>query len=146
MATYKFGHQVGHVQLTGQESGGEIGIVVVETPGGPGAPLHVHRREDETFYVLEGEITLLVGDEIVHAAAGDVAFAPRNVPHTYTIDSASARVLVVSTPAGFEEFVAAVGSSDEDVSPEMLARIAAQFGIEILGPPMTREDLLAAAA
>jgi quercetin dioxygenase-like cupin family protein len=146
MATYRFGHQVAHVQVTGEDSGGEVGVVVVESPGGPAAPLHVHRREDETFYVLEGELTLLIGDFVVRAGAGDAVFAPRNVPHTYAIDSPTARVLVVSTPSGFEEFVAAVGSEPTAPSPERLGEIAAGFGIDVLGPPMAGAEIAAAAA
>jgi quercetin dioxygenase-like cupin family protein len=149
MTTYRFGHQLAHVKVTGEESGGAVGVVIVESPGGPAAPLHVHQREDETFHVLEGEITLLVGDEVVRAVAGDVVFAPRGVPHTYAIDSETARIFVASTPSGFEEFVAAVGvPGDGDPTPfdpEMLAMVAAEFGIDILGPPMTRADIEASA-
>jgi hypothetical protein len=75
-------------------------------------------------------------------------FAPRGVPHTYAIDSPEARILVVSTPSGFEGFVAAVGTpvgaQPAPVDPERLGAIAAEF--EILGPPMTASEIAAAAA
>jgi len=150
MTTYGFAHQLAHVKVTGDETGGALGVVEVESPGGPAAPLHVHRREDETFYVLEGELTLLIGDHVVRAAAGDMVFAPRGIPHTYAIDSPTARILVVSTPSGFEQFVAAVGvpadAEPAPFDPERLALVAAEFGIEILGPPMDAPALAAAAA
>jgi quercetin dioxygenase-like cupin family protein len=140
MPTYQFLHQLADVKLTGAESGGRLGVVYVESPGGPAAPLHVHRTHDETFHVLEGELTLFVGDEVVRAGAGEVVFAPRGVPHTFNIDSESARFIVLSTPAGFEEFVAEVGTPEGEeprpVDPEQLGAIAARHGIEILGPPM----------
>ena len=104
---YSFLHQLAQVKLTGAETDGAVGIVEVTSPGGPAAPLHVHRREAETFCVLEGELTLFVGDEVVRASAGDVVYAPANIPHTYNIDSPMARILVISSPAGFEQFVTA---------------------------------------
>jgi quercetin dioxygenase-like cupin family protein len=150
---YSFLHQLAQVKLTGAETDGAVGIVEVTSPGGPAAPLHVHRREAETFCVLEGELTLFVGDEVVRASAGDVVYAPANIPHTYNIDSPMARILVISSPAGFEQFVAEVGAPTESaelpsepaaVDPERLGAIAAAHGIEILGPPMPMTERLAA--
>ena len=100
-------------------------------------PLHVHRNEDEGFYVLEGELTLWVGDDKHVLRAGESILAPRAVPHTVRVDR-DARWLVTSTPAGFEAFVRAVGSTEPQAdlpSPEELVRVASQHGIEILGPP-----------
>jgi quercetin dioxygenase-like cupin family protein len=123
------------IKLTGADTGGSVSVVEIEGPAGPAAPLHVHRREDETAYVLEGELTFLIGDEVTHASAGDVVHLPRDVPHTYTIDSPRARHLVVAQPAGFEEFVERLGAI-ADPKPEQVAEVAAEFGIEVLGPPM----------
>ena len=151
---YWFFHQLAQVKLTGAETGGALGVVEVTSPGGPAAPLHVHEREAETFCVLEGELTLFVGEQVVRASAGDVVYAPAGVPHTYNVDSPLARILVISSPAGFEEFVAAVGvpadrpeppSEPVPVDPERLGAIAAAHGIEILGPPMPATGRLAAA-
>jgi quercetin dioxygenase-like cupin family protein len=151
---YWFLHQLAQVKLTGDETGGAFGIVEVTSPGGPAAPLHVHHRDSETFCVLEGELTLFVGDEVVKASAGDVVYAPAGVPHTYNVDSPLARILVIAQPAGFERFVAEVGvpaeraelpSEPVPVDPERLGALAAANGIEILGPPMPATDELAAA-
>jgi quercetin dioxygenase-like cupin family protein len=140
MPKYQFLHQLADVKLTGAETRGQIGVVLVDSPGGPAAPLHVHRTHDETFHVVEGELTLFVGDEVVRAGAGATVVAPRDVPHTLTIDSPSAQFVVVSTPAGFEAFVAEVGTPEGEepvpVDPEQLGAIATRHGIEILGPPM----------
>jgi mannose-6-phosphate isomerase-like protein (cupin superfamily) len=71
-------------------------------PGAPGPPLHVHDF-DEAFYVLEGEVTFQVGEELATAGAGELAFAPGGTPHTLANRSGQpARFLVVCTPAGFE--------------------------------------------
>jgi quercetin dioxygenase-like cupin family protein len=142
---YWFLHQLAQVKLTGAATGGALAVVEVTSPGGPAAPLHVHKRDSETFCVLEGELTLFVGDEVVRASAGDVVYAPAGVPHTYNIDSPRARILLISAPAGFERFVAEVGvpaerpelpSEPVPVDPERLSAIAAAHGIEILGPPI----------
>lgn len=150
--TFRFLHQIAHLHLTGEETGGALGVVEATSPGGPAAPLHVHRCEDETFYVLEGELTLLVGGEVHRAGPGSLVHAPRDVPHTFAVDSPTARWLVISSPAGFEEFVARLGTpvdaAGEPATPdaEQLAAVAAAFGIEILGPPMGVDELLSATA
>jgi Cupin domain len=103
-----------------------------------------HHREDEAFVLLEGEITVYVGNAVIPLAAGETALGPRGVPHTFSVDSETARWLAVCTPAGFERFVAAAGEPaaepvlpDTPVapSPEALAAIAGEYGIELLGLP-----------
>lgn len=79
---------------------------LVEASGKPGSepPLHVHRNEDELFYVLAGRLIVTRGDEQLVLEAGESGFLPRLVPHTFRIASETARVLVYVTPAGFEEY------------------------------------------
>jgi quercetin dioxygenase-like cupin family protein len=90
------------VLLRSEQSGGHL--AVVELTGGGRPPLHRHDF-DETFYILEGELTFQLGDDLVTRGAGDVAFAPRGVPHTYAnLSGAPARALLVITPAGFERY------------------------------------------
>jgi quercetin dioxygenase-like cupin family protein len=114
-----------------------FGLVHQDVPAGDVPPLHVHRREDEGFYCLGGEITLYLPGHAVTLGAGDFFLAPRDVPHTYEAGSEGARVLVTSTPSGFERFVSEVAALEE-VDPEILGRVAAEHGIEILGPPGAR--------
>jgi hypothetical protein len=106
--------------------------------------LHVHHSEDEAFYVLEGRMTLFVGDSQIEIAAGESAVASRGVPHVYRVDSERARWLAVASPAGFERFVAEVSvpaqelelpDGDPAVDPARLNAVADEYGIEILGPP-----------
>jgi glyoxylate utilization-related uncharacterized protein len=80
-------------------------------PAGDQPPLHIHRDSDEAFYVLEGELTLWIGDEVHVLRAGDSVIAPRGVPHTLRNGDGGARSLVASTPASFESFVRAVGAT-----------------------------------
>ena len=123
------------------------GAVITENlaPRGAGSPLHVHHREDEWFYVLEGELTLWVGGEIVVAGAGGFVYGPRDIPHTFTVSSEQARFLLVTHPGAFDGFVRALGQPAERLEipdgpgapPDMglLAATAAEYGLEILGPP-----------
>jgi hypothetical protein len=109
-------------------------------------PLHVHRAEDETFVVLDGELTLYVGDEVRRLVRSDVAHAPMDVPHTFRVESETARWVVAVSPAGFERFVAEVGEPATEAvlpespvmpDPDRFAEICAAFDIELLGPPGT---------
>jgi quercetin dioxygenase-like cupin family protein len=110
-------------------SGEALGLVHMDMPAGEMPPLHLHRNEDEGFYVLGGELTLFL--------PGDSFLAPRGVPHCYEVGADGARVLVSSAPSGFERFVAEVAEL-EAVDPATLTAVAATHGIDILGPPGTR--------
>jgi quercetin dioxygenase-like cupin family protein len=118
-------------------TGGALGLVHMDKPAGDMPPLHVHRDEDEGFYVLGGELTLFLPGESVTLRPGEFFLAPRGVPHAYEAGPDGARTLVSSTPSGFERFVIAVAALDE-LSPEILTATAAEHGIEILGPPGAR--------
>ena len=73
------------IRATAADTGGQFTIVEMTEPPGTEAPLHVHHREDEAFWILEGSVTLEMGDETIEARAGDYAFGPRGVPHRYTV-------------------------------------------------------------
>jgi quercetin dioxygenase-like cupin family protein len=134
------------IKIGTDETGGRWALVEFVTPAGSGSPYHVHRNEDESFYVLEGEMTFYVGDAVIQAREGSFAFCPRNIPHTFVVGSRTpARYLLLAEPAGFERFVAEAGvpaeartlppppSGPPDIAS--LAATAAKYGIEILGPP-----------
>jgi quercetin dioxygenase-like cupin family protein len=121
-------------------------VMVTENVGGRGAgsPLHVHHREDEWFYVLEGELTLWVGGQVIDAPAGSFVYAPREIPHTFTVSSDKARFMLVTEPAGLEGMLRALGEPAGSLTlppppsapPDMerIMQVCADHGIEILGP------------
>jgi quercetin dioxygenase-like cupin family protein len=138
------------VKVAGAETGDAFSQIEVDDPRAGGPPLHVHHNEDETFSILEGEVTFLVGDERIDATAGDFLFAPRNIPHAYVVRSERARMLVTSSPAGVEQLFVSLGSPvagaepPTDVvmpSPPEMARLFGEVGCEILGPPISLADL-----
>ena len=110
-----------NVILRGEDSGGKVAIMDnAVSAGAAGPPLH-HHGFDEAFYVLEGELTFQLGDELFTRGKGELAFAPRDVPHTFANRSgAEARVLIVCTPAGFERYFdwLAAREAGEDVPAE----------------------------
>jgi mannose-6-phosphate isomerase-like protein (cupin superfamily) len=137
----KVGPQDGqYVQLPGvgvrfmiwtEESGG--GFSLVEHPIPPKtlcAPLHKHSREDEYSYVLEGTMGALLGDDVVYAEAGELAFKPRDQWHTFwNAGDEPCRVLEIISPGGFEHYFREMGELGE-AAPERMAELSATYGIE----------------
>ncbi|MEA2209812.1 MAG: hypothetical protein QOF54_2289 [Solirubrobacteraceae bacterium] len=133
------------VKASAETTGGAVAVLEHLAPRGAGSPLHVHTREDEWFYVIEGELTFWVGGEVIVAPAGAFVFGPKEIAHTFVVSSQQARFLLVAEPAGFERFVRAVGEPARtlEIPPpatappdvEALAGIAASFGLQIVGPP-----------
>jgi quercetin dioxygenase-like cupin family protein len=125
--------RVPRVLLRGEETEGHVALVELTGRGQP--PLHRHDF-DETFYILEGELTFQLGEERLTRGAGELAFAPRGVPHTYAnLSGAPARVLMVITPAGFERHFARIAAERQGVEPPEWARQPVPE-VTTLGPPI----------
>jgi len=133
------------VKATAAETGGGFGLVESVIPPGFSPPFHVHHREDESFYVLEGELTMRCGEEEFAAHAGSFFFLPRDVPHSFVVEGDTpARMLTLLTPGGGEGFFVDVSRPAEGdglppvgpVDVDALRRIGEQYGDEIVGPPM----------
>jgi quercetin dioxygenase-like cupin family protein len=132
------------------ETGGAFSQIEVDDPRGGGPPFHVHHNEDETFHVLEGEVTMFVGDERIDLVAGDYCFGARDIPHAYLVTSERARMLVMISPSGSEQIFISRGVPVDGSEPptdmvmppmpEMVSLFAA-YGAEILGPPPSLSDL-----
>ena len=97
------------IKSSTETTGGAVAVIEHLAPRGTGSPLHVHSREDEWFYVIEGELTLWVDGETILAPAGSFVFGPKGIPHTFIVSSEQARFLLVTEPAGFEQFMRMVG-------------------------------------
>jgi len=124
-----------------------MSVVEFTAPRGFGPPLHVHREEDEIMYVIEGEIRLDLGGDAQVAASGTVVSLPHGVPHIFQVLSHEARFLTVTSGATvhptFDAFVRALGVPTDpqalptpvEIDPGHVARVCADHGIEVLGPP-----------
>jgi mannose-6-phosphate isomerase-like protein (cupin superfamily) len=118
-----------------EETGG--GFSLVEHPIPPRtlvAPLHRHSREDEYSFVLEGRMGALLGDEVIYADAGDLAFKPRNQWHTFwNPDETPCRILEIISPGGFEHFFDELADlmQQPEFEPVRMGELGARYGLEL---------------
>lgn len=131
------------ILASGEETGGSACVIEAVIPPGGGPPPHTHTREDELFYVLEGEITFHLDDGVVKAGPGVSVFAPRGRRHRFANESPRpARMLITLTPAGLERMftevaMAVVDGAASAPTPEHLAAVIAacpRYGITIEMP------------
>ncbi len=133
------------IKASTESTRGAVAVIEHLGPRGTGSPLHVHHNEDEWFYVMQGELTFCVGGEVISAREGSFVYGPRDIPHTFTVSSETARFLLVTEPAGFESFMRTFSEPATELvippaptePPDVAAmtRLAAEYRIEILGPP-----------
>jgi quercetin dioxygenase-like cupin family protein len=125
---------------TGEDTGGAYAMIHAVVPPGSGPPPHIHRREDETFYILEGELTCQVDGRTIEAAAGTFVTLPKGSLHSFkNTGTTTAKMLITVNPSGLEQYFAEVGypSKEESVSPdaiEKLLAVAPKYGLEIQVP------------
>jgi len=140
-------HFLNHLFTTkvdGDRSSGVLTAMEFYATKGFSPPLHRHQKEDELFYVVDGEVRFTAGEADTVVPAAGVAWLPKQLAHQFQVLSDTARVFQVTTPAQFEEFVAKLGTPSETASlptpgpidGEEVARVCALFDIEVLGPPL----------
>lgn len=131
-------------KATAAQTGGALTVAHVVNPPGFAPPLHRHLVEDEMFYLLSGSARYACGDIVLEAGPGDFVLLPHGIAHTFHVTAGEPlHALQLTTPAGFEDFAAAVGSPALErrlpepgpVDPAALGHAAALHRIEILGPP-----------
>ncbi|NPV75375.1 MAG: quercetin 2,3-dioxygenase [Anaerolineae bacterium] len=132
------------LKATGENTNGAYGLIEQTLPPGFAPPLHVHHREDEAFYLLEGAATFTCGNQTMKAVPGSYVFFPRDIPHWFHVEgNQPARLLQFNFPAGLEHFFVEMGEPAQKLTlppagpPDIgkLAETAARYGMEILGPP-----------
>jgi mannose-6-phosphate isomerase-like protein (cupin superfamily) len=130
------------IKATAADTGGQMSLLEITEAPGFEAPLHVHHREDEGFWILEGDATFEVGDSTIEAHAGDYLFGPRGIPHRFSVGENGCRLLFIMTPGGFEDLVMEMSEpaltrtvpppSDEEPDMERIQAIAMKYGCELL--------------
>lgn len=127
------------------ETRGSFELLEHTGPEGYASPVHTHLNESESFYVIEGQVTFVIGDEEVQATAGSFAHIPATEAHAFRVDSPTARFLMLVTPSRLLPFFEEIGepalspslppAPDGPPDVEALAQAATRHGMEILGPP-----------
>lgn len=133
--------QPGLVKLAGSDTGDAVAVVHLTVPKLSGPPLHRHSREDEWFYVLDGEITWEVDGKRHSGGPGSSAFAPRGTAHAFqNFRDETAHILVMVTPAGLDRFFADVTTMNKGLSQpdfDRVGQLMQSYGMELLGPPLS---------
>lgn len=134
------------VKATAEQTEGKYSAVEMRGRKGFSAPLHVHHGEDEFFIVMSGDVRFQLGDEVFEAKPGSLMYGPREVPHSFHVDSTEARLLLLFGPAGTDKFFRAAGkparsfelppADEEFLDRERLMEIGRQFDQEFVGPPL----------
>jgi quercetin dioxygenase-like cupin family protein len=137
------------IKISGEAVDGRYALIEFVFPRGASPPVHTH-PQDESYVVLDGELTIVAGGERLQLGPGGAAAVPLGVPHTFRVDSDTARVLVLSTPAGLERLIrdASVPADAATLppadaprpAPDKLVRIFAAHGQVNSGPPLRPED------
>jgi mannose-6-phosphate isomerase-like protein (cupin superfamily) len=128
------------IKASAADTGGAYTLLETICPPGLAVPLHVHYEEDEGFYVLEGSVSITVGDDVVELTAGQHARGPRGIPHRFVVGPEGARMIWVLTPGGFEDFVEEASEPARELTtppadilpPDGVEDIVRRHGMELL--------------
>lgn len=125
------------VLVSGEETNGTYALLQGVARKGEGPPPHIHHREDEVFYMIDGELTVFLGDQQVSAKQGDTVFLPKGIQHTFRTKTETATLQMLSAPAGFEKFMRELALPyDMQPSPpdramiKRMIQVGEKYGIE----------------
>jgi quercetin dioxygenase-like cupin family protein len=124
--------------VVGADTGGAYAVQQQATRPGGGPPLHRHSREDEGFFVLEGEYDFRVGEQTFRAGPGTFVFGPRGIPHTFQcVGTSPGKIQVIISPPGFEAFFEELDVLARQGPPDrgQVVALAGKYGVDFLGPP-----------
>ncbi|MFP5332218.1 MAG: cupin domain-containing protein [Acidimicrobiia bacterium] len=156
LAPYWVGHDQGEAywilgglysyKALASQVGGDFTAIEVRAGGGMAIPVHYHDTETEAFYVADGAITLVVGDDEVHARSGSFVFVPPGVRHAFRFESQGIMLLLFTRGSSHEGLFREIGEvapqrvvpPPPDTFPDLehMAGVAARFGTRIVGPPL----------
>lgn len=125
------------IKVSAKDTNGNLTIFEYtgNVKGGP--PLHFHLNQDEIFFIVEGEYTFKVGDDIYHLKAGDTIFLPRRVPHTFAQISEKGKMYFMFQPSGkMEDYFRVFAKLKGEPTPEQGAKLFTDHEMKIVGPPL----------
>ena len=132
------------VKTGSSDTGGALSILELHDQPGNGPARHVHTREDEVWWVLQGSYRVKVGDEMFQLSEGGMAWGPRGTPHAFqNVGAAPGRLLIITTPGGVEAFFQRFADLlPGPVDQEVLAAVGQPSEIDFVGPPLAVSDPL----
>ncbi len=134
----KIGHAEIDCKVSTHDTEGDLFVFVSSNNlKSEGVPAHIHPNQDETFFVIEGQVKIKVGEETFYLNQGDHLLAPRNIPHSWVCNSEHpAKLLITAQPAGKMEAFFLTLSKVQQLNPELAARIYKEHDMQLVGPPM----------
>ena len=142
--TVAIGQELYTMKAVGDDTGGALGIWLVITEPQAGPPPHIHHREDEAWYILEGDYAFTIGDQVQHYGPGSFIIGPRNIPHTFqNVGKSVGRMLAMAWPAGIETFFLEIGQPVPDPAApapavsldiEKLIALSQKYSFDVLPP------------
>jgi mannose-6-phosphate isomerase-like protein (cupin superfamily) len=125
------------IKISAKDTDGKLTIFEYtgNVKGGP--PLHIHHKQDEIFFIVEGEYTFKVGDEIHKLSTGDTIFLPRKVPHTFAQTSEKGKMYFMFQPSGkMEDYFRKLANVQGQPTPEEGAKLFSDHEMKVVGPPL----------
>lgn len=126
-------------KASGRDNEGRFDFLVSEVTYATGPALHVHTTQEDTFYVLDGVLTVQLGNELVQLGPGDFGTAPPGVPHSFTNERTdqACRVINLMTPGiGFDRYIDEIDKVAASGDHDALERLHAQYGVTVVGPSL----------
>ena len=126
-------------KANGRDNDGRFDFLVSEVAYGTGPGLHVHAAQEDTFYVLDGLLSVQLGNDIIELGPGDFGTAPPGVPHSFTNTRANrtCRVINLMTPGiGFDRYIGTIEEVAATGDLDALARFHAEYGVTAVGPSL----------
>lgn len=125
------------IKVSGKDTEGKLTVFeyVGNVKGGP--PLHIHEKQDEIFFILDGNYTFKVGEDMFHLTTGDTIFLPRNVPHCFAQTTDKGKMLFMFQPSGkMEDYFRKLAIFKGPPTPEEGAKLFSDHEMKVVGPPM----------
>lgn len=135
------GDQSGPFKASGRDTDGRFDLFVMDVAYAFGPPLHTHTVQEDSFYVVDGVLTVQIGEDVIELEAGDFASAAPGVPHTFTntrTDRAARMVNLMTPGIGFDQYIQRL-MTDGGPDPETMEKLNQDFGVQLVGPPLSEK-------
>jgi mannose-6-phosphate isomerase-like protein (cupin superfamily) len=131
------------VKADTRSTNGSLTVLELQVAPGSGPARHIHLREDEVWWVLEGDFRFKAGDTMLRASTGGMAFGPRGLPHNFqNIGDTPGRLLIITSPSGVERFFEQFAALPRPADADALVAVGHANWIEFIGPPLAISDPL----